>query len=471
MYRNSRGILVKLFCLAITLLLFGELGNAQNSVGAVQPKAVSILDTTKEQDGLIGSIRRVKTESAKIEQKNGSAVEGPRQLLELTTYNVKGSRIENISYPSADSLVGKEEYKYDKRGNIVEMTLRDDKGMIINREAYSYEFDSIGNWTKMVTSLVLFENGELKQEPVEITYRTLTYYFDDSIAKIVDPTGAKVLNAAPAVAEFRPTTFETVKVDSNSATGVTSASMAVVGNPPTALRKRESSKTAEPEKIEARQPAMSTSVVATQSAGSSTKSAPLDTKSTNSPAAVYENTAVNPRPLTAPPDPNAANVARLKAANEFYQSGLAKYEAGDLKAAVSAYLESLKLEPGSAEVLLNLGLSYLRLEKEKEAIKAFSESVKLNPTSTEGHYGLGLASFRMHRYRDAANSFKKAISINPNMSKAHYGLALAYEELDEQNQLMEEFRILEKLDKELAKKLIKTFPQIPFTCRYTQLCQ
>ena len=57
---------------------------------------------------------------------------------------------------------------------------------ILSREAYSYEFDKFGNWTKMVTSLIVFENGELKREPVEVTYRTLTYYFDDNVAKIVE---------------------------------------------------------------------------------------------------------------------------------------------------------------------------------------------------------------------------------------------------------------------------------------------
>src|SRR5215210_4895552 len=66
------------------------------------------------------------------------------------------------------------------------MTVRDDKGAMLSREAYSYEFDKFGNWTKMVTNLVVFENGELKREPVEVTYRTLTYYFDDNIAKIVE---------------------------------------------------------------------------------------------------------------------------------------------------------------------------------------------------------------------------------------------------------------------------------------------
>ena len=169
-----------LFCTAV--LTIGVPVRAQKATRA----AITVLDSTKEQDGLLGAVRRVKTETARIELKDGRTVEGPTQLVEITTYGIKGHRIENTSYPIGGSLVGKEEYKYDERGNITEMTVRDDSGAILSREAYSYEFDKFGNWTKMITSLVVFENGELKREPVEVTYRTLTYYFDDNVAKIVE---------------------------------------------------------------------------------------------------------------------------------------------------------------------------------------------------------------------------------------------------------------------------------------------
>lgn len=182
---------------------------AQNSGSSVQPAAyVTILDSTKAQDGLIGSVRRVQTETAKLEPKAGSLTEGQRQLLEVTTYNLKGNRIDNASYPLAGSPIGKEEYKYDRKGNIVEMTLRGDDGSIISRETYKYEFDDIGNWTKMVTSLVVFEGGELRYEPVEVTYRTITYYYDQTVAKIVGSRTSETNASPPAsrkplVSEFK----------------------------------------------------------------------------------------------------------------------------------------------------------------------------------------------------------------------------------------------------------------------------
>ena len=178
------------------VLTFVAPSQAQDASVSIRP-AITVLDSTKEQDGLLGSVRRVKTETAKIELKDGRAVEGPAQLVEVTTYGVKGNRIENSSYPLKGGLVGKEEYKYDERGNITEMTVRDDKGAILSREAYDYQFDKLGNWTKMTTSLVVFENGELKHEPIEVTYRTVTYYFDDSVAKIVEEPKPQIAPSIP----------------------------------------------------------------------------------------------------------------------------------------------------------------------------------------------------------------------------------------------------------------------------------
>src|SRR5215218_8784237 len=190
------------FLLLIAVLTICAPVRAQLTTVSNRP-AITVLDSTKEQDGLLGSVRRVKTETAKIALKEGRPVEGPAQLVEVTTYGIKGNRIENTSYPIGGSIAGKDEYKYDERGNITEMTVRDDRGAILSREAYSYEFDKFGNWTKMVTSLLLFENGELKREPVEVTYRRVTYYYDETIAKIVEKPKSEPVQQAPAVPEPR----------------------------------------------------------------------------------------------------------------------------------------------------------------------------------------------------------------------------------------------------------------------------
>ena len=412
------------------VLIFVAPVYAQNSVTASARPAISVLDSTKEQDGLVGSVRRVKTETARIELKDGRPVEGPPQLVEITTYGIKGNRIENTSYPIAGSSVGKEEYKYDERGNITEMTLRDERGAILSREAYAYEFDKFGNWTKMTTSLLVFENGELKREPVEVTHRTVTYYFDDTVAKTVEAppktveTPTKAVEA-PAKPVEEPTAMAPVVPESTSReveeTGILGIKYEQIG-----------------------------------------ASAP-DVSENPPPLALAKKEA--PAPAVAP-----VPVASTNPAMDLYQTGRARFDAGDVKGAVDLYLQAVKLEPNSAEVFLNLGHAYLKLDKNSEALKAFKQSVKLNPDQAETQYGLGVACFRSGRHREAAEAFKKATILSPSMAKAHYGLSLAYGELGDQGKLLDEYRILERLDKSLAKKLSQTFPQYDYSCRLIRGC-
>lgn len=444
------------FLLFAAVFMLAMPAHGQDNLSVAPRPAITVLDSTKEQDGLIGSVRRVKTETARIALKDGRPVEGPTQLVEVTTYGIRGNRIENTSYPIGGALVGKEEYKYDERGNITEMTVRDERGAILSREAYSYEFDKFGNWTKMMTSLVVFENGELKREPVEVTYRTLTYYFDDNIAKIVDetvePRGLSRAPAVPQPAGFEVREQRVLQINSAPAAARGSA-MELAGDPPPLLK---------PGGVE--------------SAFAARKQY----------EAIGENVAETRAPVAAAPEPkveskidesaveeaNAENLAaiNLKQAYDLYLAGRDRFDSGDSAGAIDSYLKSLKLEPGSAEVQLSLGHAYLKLQQDREALKAFKESVKLNPEVAEAHYGLGFVNFRLRRFRDAAGAFKRATTLNSGMAKAHYGLALAYQELGMTAALMDEYRVLETLDKNLAKRLVDTFPQFDFSCHLLRGC-
>jgi len=133
---------------------------------------------------LIGSVRRVRTEKAELSTKEGKLTEGPRFVLNTTVYSLQGKRIDNLNNVMNESHRGKkQEYKYDNRGNVTEMILRDKTGKVLSREVYSYEFDEVGNWIKMVTSTAVSEGGKSTLEPVAATYRTIAYYFDEAMVK------------------------------------------------------------------------------------------------------------------------------------------------------------------------------------------------------------------------------------------------------------------------------------------------
>lgn len=152
----------------------------------------------REQDGLVGPVRRVRTETAKLTLKEGRVVEGQRKVLETATYDIKGAKIDNQYFLSAGgSLTGKEVYKYDDKGNITEMALYNGDGSLLSKEVYQYEFDALGNWTKMTTSVAVLEGGRVTYEPSEVTYRMIAYYLDEStVAKLTQPATPAAASAS-----------------------------------------------------------------------------------------------------------------------------------------------------------------------------------------------------------------------------------------------------------------------------------
>jgi hypothetical protein len=159
-------------------------------------KPLVFLDSTRERDGLRGPVRRVRTEVARLTAAGaGRIVEGPRRLLEVTVYDPAGRRIENSTYPVISSPAGEELNSFDERGNLAETVLRDVRGQVLSRTIYAYEFDGRGNWTKMTASLSVVGPTGPALEPVEITYRAITYYSPEA-AEATRPVSTVQANAA-----------------------------------------------------------------------------------------------------------------------------------------------------------------------------------------------------------------------------------------------------------------------------------
>lgn len=190
-----------LISFAAMFLLTLSLSVPAQAVGSLTRSFISltaISETDRDRDGLLGPVRRIRTETAKLSNKSGKPVEGQRQVMETAAYDIKGSKIENAYFPiaGATTLTGREVYKYDEKGNISEMTLLNADGSLLSKEVYSYEYDFVGNWTKMTTSVAVIEGGKLSFEPTEVTYRMISYYLDENLAKMVQPAASTT--AAPA---------------------------------------------------------------------------------------------------------------------------------------------------------------------------------------------------------------------------------------------------------------------------------
>jgi TonB family protein len=185
-------------CQAVIAVAQGPQSAKNNSV---QPPTTSVKadENDRARDGLVGPVRRIRSEVVKVMTTDGKIVEaGKRALLEAAEYDLKGAKTVNQYFPvSGSTPTGREVYKYDDKGNISEMTLSGNDGSLISKEVYKYEYDSLGNWTKMTTSVAVVENGSITFEPTEVTYRTISYYLDATMTKMLQPAS----NTSPTPAK------------------------------------------------------------------------------------------------------------------------------------------------------------------------------------------------------------------------------------------------------------------------------
>jgi Flp pilus assembly protein TadD len=347
--------LLPAFMLWTAVLICTAPSQAQNASVTTTRAAITVLDSTKEQDGLLGSVRRVRTETAKIELKDGRPVEASPQLVEVTTYGIKGNRIENTSYPIKGGLVGKEEYKYDERGNITEMTVRDDRGAILSREAYDYEFDKLGNWTKMVTSLVVFENSELKREPIEVTYRTVTYYYDDTVAKLAEEP--KPQPVAPVVPQPSGSEIQDQQVLEYRAPSTPALSVKIDSEPPPIFKPIKSVESAV-------------------------------------------------KPATDNTDANGLFLAGRDFLNQHKD-----------REAIKAFRDSIKLNPDDAEAQYGLGFANFRMGRFRDAADAFKKAAVLQPRMAKAHYGLGLAYQELGMEKQLMEEYRVLENLDHTLAK------------------------------------------------------
>jgi len=200
--------LITICILAISSVASGQT-NTTARAGNVAAQPVS--ESDRSRDGLIGPVRRIRTEVAKLITQDGKQVESKHITLEVVAYDLKGNKVENQYFPIAGaSLTGKEVYKYDEKGNISEMTLLNTDGSLLSRETYKYEYDFAGNWNKMTTSVAVIDSGRISFEPTEVTYRSIMYYLDENMFKMVSPGASPAgqptaTNTAPPATTPSPT--------------------------------------------------------------------------------------------------------------------------------------------------------------------------------------------------------------------------------------------------------------------------
>lgn len=88
-----------------------------------------------------------------------------------------------------------------------------------------------------------------------------------------------------------------------------------------------------------------------------------------------------------------------------------------------------------------------------KAREAYTRVIHINPDDAIAHCNLGFAYDQLGFHEEAREAYIKAIRINPDYAEAHYSLGVAYLLIRDRDSALDEYKILEGLDIDLANKL------------------
>jgi tetratricopeptide (TPR) repeat protein len=96
-----------------------------------------------------------------------------------------------------------------------------------------------------------------------------------------------------------------------------------------------------------------------------------------------------------------------------FAAGVSALQAGDLARAEQAFQAVLKLQPGHAGALGNLGVVYSRMGRPVDAVRVYARALRVNPKDVALLVNLGLAHLKLDQHGQAAEAFKRALALDP----------------------------------------------------------
>ncbi|MGH6769614.1 MAG: tetratricopeptide repeat protein [Xanthobacteraceae bacterium] len=121
----------------------------------------------------------------------------------------------------------------------------------------------------------------------------------------------------------------------------------------------------------------------------------------------------------------------LKARPDWFDAlhlaGLIKLDSGKAAAAHTLLTSALKLNPGSAPALSNLGRTLAALNRDDEALAALDRAIAIAPDSFEVVNGRGNVLLKLGRADEALSAFERVLTLEPRFlgARANLGNALA----------------------------------------------
>ncbi len=123
-----------------------------------------------------------------------------------------------------------------------------------------------------------------------------------------------------------------------------------------------------------------------------------------------------------------AEAERLAEVQELFLRAVRMEESpGTLAQATELYGEILRLRPGHAPALINLGTIRYNRREYGQAETLYRRATEADPEYALAFFDLGNALDEMQRIAEATAAYQRAVKLVPRYADAHYNLALALE--------------------------------------------
>lgn len=100
-----------------------------------------------------------------------------------------------------------------------------------------------------------------------------------------------------------------------------------------------------------------------------------------------------------------------------YLQGKQLLSAGKLEDAITAFRQSLVLNPANVDSLVGLGVAQSMSQRQPEAIMAFRQAVALQPGNAQWHANLGMALARDGQFDEAQQTLARAWAMEPGSDR------------------------------------------------------
>ncbi|MBA7529487.1 Cell division coordinator CpoB [subsurface metagenome] len=149
-------------------------------------------------------------------------------------------------------------------------------------------------------------------------------------------------------------------------------------------------------------------------------------------------------------------------AEAYLTMGVTYEKLGRWEEVIDSYKKVIDLNPGwdLSVIYTDIGAAYGNLRNNREAIQWFKKAIEIKPDYADAHFNLGESYGRLDNYKKAIESFKKVIELKPKDVEAHAKLGIIYVLINEKDKALSEYRIIKKLDRRVADKLLTIIKQL-----------